>query len=145
MHRLLALFLGHLVVTGALVAPLGARVGPSVPLTLQSPRLARPRMADPQETGRDELDEGKMKNINKAGPSEDREKELRKLMEKLKKRGAVSDSRRVVDESVGEGEPAARLYPLEARSGLVSAVCGRARHLLPVYDIFALRCAPEQE
>ena len=88
MHRLLAvLLLGHSAVAGALVAPLGARSGPSVPLTLQSPRLARPRMADPQETGRDELDEGKMKNINKAGPSEDREKELRKLMEKLKKRG----------------------------------------------------------
>ena len=103
MHRLVVLvFLGHSAVAGALVAPLGARVGPSVPLTLQSPRLARPRMADPQETGRDELDEGKMKNINKAGPSEDREKELRKLMEKLKKRGAVSDSRRVVDESVGD-------------------------------------------
>ena len=32
-------------VAGALVAPLGARVGPSVPLTLQSPRLARPRRA----------------------------------------------------------------------------------------------------
>ena len=103
MHRVLLLaLLGHSAVAGALVAPLGARVGPSVPLTLQSPRLARPRMADPQETGRDELDEGKMKNINKAGPSEDREKELRKLMEKLKKRGAVSDSRRVVDESVGD-------------------------------------------
>ena len=103
MHRWLTLLLlGHSAVAGALVAPLGARLGPSVPLTLQSPRLARPRMADPQETGRDELDEGKMKNINKAGPSEDREKELRKLMEKLKKRGAVSDSRRVVDESVGD-------------------------------------------
>ena len=102
MHRFVLLLLGHSAVSGALVAPLGARSGPSVPLTLQSPRLARPRMADPQETGRDELDEGKMKNINKAGPSEDREKELRKLMEKLKKRGAVSDSRRVVDESVGD-------------------------------------------
>ena len=64
MHRVFLLLLGHSAVTGALVAPLGARVGPSVPLTLQSPRLARPRMADPQETGRDELDEGKMKNIN---------------------------------------------------------------------------------